>query len=386
MIAVAGKPVLERQIETLSCQGIKDFTLAVGHMSDVIRDYFADGSRLGVHIDYLVEDEPLGTGGALGWLAGTPDPLLVVNGDILFDVDIARFEQFHRQHGGLSTVFTHPNDHPYDSALLQTNNKHQVTQWITKESPRGWFQNRVNAGLHILEPELVQGLVPAKKDLDRDVLKPLIGSGKLFAYDSPEYVKDMGTPDRLTAVEEDLAAGVLEARSLRNKQKALFLDRDGTLNRSAGFLSSIDNLVLIDGMAEYVAAANRAGYLVIVITNQPVIARGELSWEGLQLIHAKLETLLGDRGAYLNDIFVCPHHPDAGFPGERAEYKCVCECRKPKPGLLFQAAERYNIDLAASFMVGDHNRDKMAAQSAGCGFIWATQAVTTGFRPPRKQT
>lgn len=103
-----------------------------------------------------------------------------------------------------------------------------------------------------------------------------------------------------------------------------------------------------------------------MVTNQPVIARGECSFEELERIHHKLETLLGEKGAYLDDIYFCPHHPDFGFEGERKEYKKICECRKPAPGMLLKAASDYNIDLSKSWMVGDGKRDVEAGINAGC--------------------
>ena len=111
---------------------------------------------------------------------------------------------------------------------------------------------------------------------------------------------------------------------------------------------------------------NESGYLVIVVTNQPVIARGEVSLEELQEIHNKMETLLGKEGAYLDDILFCPHHPDKGFQGERSEYKIECDCRKPKPGLLLEAAKKFNIDMKQSWMIGDTESDLQAGLNAGC--------------------
>lgn len=97
-----------------------------------------------------------------------------------------------------------------------------------------------------------------------------------------------------------------------------------------------------------------------------MIARGEVTWQNLRCIHDKLETLLGQAGAYVDHIYICPHHPDRGFLGEVEEYKTVCSCRKPKPGLLLQAAEEYNIDLTKSWMVGDSPQDIVAGMAAGC--------------------
>lgn len=205
-----------------------------------------------------------------------------------------------------------------------------------------------------------------KTDLDRDILKKLIAEGELYAYDSPEYVKDMGTPERYHEVIGDIRSGKVEQRNLKNKQKAIFLDRDGTINVYKGFLRKLEELELIPGATEAIRKINRSGYLAIVITNQPVIARGEVTFEGLQEIHNKMETLLGQEGAYIDDIFLCPHHPHKGYEGERPEYKVACECRKPKPGLLLQAAEKYNINLEQSWMVGDSISDMEAGTAAGC--------------------
>ena len=188
----------------------------------------------------------------------------------------------------------------------------------------------------------------------------------MFCYDSPEYVKDMGTPDRYKQVSRDFETGVVTAKNLKNKQKAIFLDRDGTINKYVGFLRDIADFELLPGVAEAIRKINESGYLAIVITNQPVIARGEVTWDQLQEIHNKMETLLGKEGAYLDGIYFCPHHPDKGFKGEIAELKFDCDCRKPKPGLFIRAAEDFNIELSESWMVGDGKNDVLAGKNAGC--------------------
>ncbi len=205
-----------------------------------------------------------------------------------------------------------------------------------------------------------------KVDLDRQMLKPLCGTGQMVCYDSPEYVKDMGTPDRFHQVEADFRNGIVQARNLRNKQKAIFLDRDGTINQYVGFLRDIHEFELIEGVADAIKLINQSEYLAIVVTNQPVIARGEVSWDYLNDIHKKMATLLGKAGGYVDGIYICPHHPDKGFEGERPEYKINCSCRKPKPGLLMQAAKDFNIDLSKSYMIGDSENDVAAGEAAGC--------------------
>ena len=390
MIKVEGIPVLEREIECLKSQGFGDIILTVSHLGNIIMDYFGDGSGnspatgkpFGVHIDYYFEKEPLGNAGALFKIKDrlTSD-FLLLNADAMFDVDFNRFVDFHRKHGGLVTLFTHPNSHPYDSGLIIANKNGSVEKWLTREDERPtYYKNRVNAGLHVINSKVLElvginadsvGKVgvdgkPVKVDLDRQLLKPLAGTGKMFCYDSPEYVKDMGTPERYYSVCKDCKEGRILAKNLKNKQKAIFLDRDGTINKYVGFLRNIDDFELVDGVAEAIRKINESGYLAVVVTNQPVVARGEVSFEELEEIHNKMETLLGKEGAYLDAIYYCPHHPHKGYEGERPELKIDCDCRKPKPGMLLKAAADFNIDLSRSWMVGDGENDIKAGINAGC--------------------
>lgn len=387
MIRIQDKPVLEHEILCLREQGFTDMIITVSHLAQHIMDYFGDGSRFGVKIEYFVEEQPLGNAGALFKLREQlTEDFLLLNADSVFDIDFNRFVSYHKEKGGLVTLFTHPNSHPYDSGLVTADENGAVQTWLTKEDVRPqWYRNRVNAGLHVIHPsvldmvgidpatvgELVDGK-PVKVDLDRQILKPLCGSGKMFCYDSPEYVKDMGTPDRYEAVCRDFVQGRVEAKNLQRKQKAVFLDRDGTINRYVGFLREIDDFVLLPGAAEAIKKINALGYLAIVVTNQPVIARGEVTYSQLQQIHNKMETLLGMEGAYLDGIYYCPHHPHKGYAGEIPELKFDCQCRKPKPGLLLQAARDFNIDLAGSWMVGDSENDILAGLAAGCKTVRIT--------------
>lgn len=381
MIPIQGKPVLEHEIECLRSQGFTDIIITVSHLAGHIMNYFGDGSSFGVNISYYVEEQPLGNAGALLKLRSElTEDFLLLNADAVFDIDFNRFTAYHREKGGLVTLFTHPNSHPYDSGVLIADKNGAVERWLTKEDVRPqWYRNRVNAGLHVLSPKVLDmcgisadevgcerdGKI-IKADLDRQILKPLCGSGKMFCYDSPEYVKDMGTPDRYEAVCADFAAGRVTARNLKHRQRAVFLDRDGTINKYVGFLRDIDDFELEEGAAQAVKLINASGCLAIVATNQPVIARGEVTFGELAEIHNKMETLLGQEGAYLDGIYFCPHHPHKGFEGEIPELKFDCECRKPKAGMLLKAAEELNIDLSRSWMVGDGENDILAGKAAGC--------------------
>ena len=382
MIKIEGKPVLEREIECLRNQGFTDIIITVSHLAEHIINHFGDGTSFGVKIEYFIEETPLGNAGALYKLRDKLDEdFLLLNADSIFDIDFNRFVDYHKAKGGLVTLFTHPNSHPYDSGVLIADENGAVDTWLTKEDVRPkWYRNRVNAGLHVINPKVLDMLnIDAeligtedssgkivKVDLDRQILKPLCGTGKMFCYDSPEYVKDMGTPDRYEAVCVDYREGRVQAKNLKNKQKAIFLDRDGTINKYVGFLRNIDDFELLDGVSDAIKTINSLGYLAIVITNQPVIARGEVTYDKLNEIHNKMETLLGAEGAYLDGIYYCPHHPHKGYEGEIPELKIECECRKPKPGMILKAADDFNIDLSQSWFVGDGENDIAAGKAAGC--------------------
>ena len=377
MIRIGDMPVLEHEIMCLRDQGFCDLIITVCHLGHIIMDYFGDGSKLspvtgnpfGVHIEYFVEEQPLGNAGALFKIRDKlTEDFLLLNADAVFDIDFNRFVEYHKQKGGLVTLFTHPNSHPYDSGLIIANNNCAVEQWLAKEDERPkYYRNRVNAGIHVISPKVLECKIDTPQiDLDRQLLKPLAGTGKMFVYDSPEYVKDMGTPDRYETVCRDFMNGTVQAKNLKQKQKAIFLDRDGTINKYIGFLRNINDFDLIDGVSDAIKKINNSGFLAIVVTNQPVIARGEVTFGELQEIHNKMETLLGLDGAYLDGIFFCPHHPHKGYDGEIEELKIDCECRKPKPGMLFKAAECFNIDLSESWMIGESENDIAAGIAAGC--------------------
>ena len=390
MIKIQGKPILEHEIECLRSQGFTDIIITVSYLGNVIVDYFGDGSGIsastgkpfGVKIQYYFEEQPLGNAGALIKIKNKlDDDFLLLNADVLFDIDINRMLRAHQNSGALATILTHPNSHPYDSGLIVSDNDNVVLQWLTKEYVRPeYYKNRVNAGIHILSPKVLEGLPVSadmlgtkdengktiKLDLDRDILRPLAGTGKLCCYDSTEYVRDMGTPERYKAVCKDYVSGIVTGRNLKNPQKAIFLDRDGTINRYVGFLRDIDDFELIDGVSQAIASINQSEFLSIVVTNQPVIARGEVTEDELSEIHFKMETLLGKDGAYIDDIYYCPHHPHKGYEGEIEALKIDCACRKPKPGMLLQAAKDHNIDLVESWMIGDSENDILAGKAAGC--------------------
>lgn len=369
LLELNGKPMMQWQIESLIEYGIRDFIFIIGHLGEKIKEYFGDGSKWNVTISYIQEMEPLGSAGALFYakemLAGK-DAILIF-GDVMFNLDWNRFITYHEEKKSTVTLLAHPNAHPYDSDLLITDADGMVTGVDSKNSVRNYnYKNIVNAGLSIFRNELLNKLTEAKKvDFELQLVKPLMENHNVYAYNTPEYVKDAGTPERFRKVSEEQTNGLWSAKCLRNKQKAIFLDRDGTINVLKGFLKKEENFELLPGVAEAIKRINSSEYLAIVATNQPVIARGECTFEELDHIHTKLETLLGKEGAFVNDIFFCPHHPHKGYEGEISELKIDCDCRKPKIGMLLKAAEKYNLDLKKSWYIGDTTVDIQTGINAG---------------------
>ena len=380
MVPVDGKPLLEYQVEKLKTYGIKKIVMIVGHLGEKIVDHFKEGKDFGVEIDYIFEKEPLGTAGAFYYLKDKIDAkdFMLVFGDVFFDIDFDRMEDFHFKNSALTTLLAHPNGHPYDSDLIRTDDTGRVIGFDSKHNVRDyWYDNMVNAGMYIINRKLLDLVKePVKTDFEKDILANQVKLGaNIYAYHTPEYVKDAGTVDRINATVEELKSGLIQSKNLKNKQRAIFIDRDGTINVSKGFISKADDLELIPGTIDAIKAINKSGALAIVITNQPVIARGECSFEELHNIHNKLKTLLGEKGAFVDDIFYCPHHPDKGFEGEVPELKFDCECRKPKTGMIDEAVKKYNIDLSKSYMVGDSTMDLETARNAGIKSV----LVDTGF-------
>ena len=380
MTPILGKPLLQYQIELCANQGITDIQILVGYCSEAIKEYFTDGSFFGVKINYHQETELLGTAGALlDVLDSLNDDFIVIYGDTFLNIDLISLCSFHFSKKADVTLFLHPNSHPQDSDLIEINSKLSVTNIHTyPHSPFLPKRNLVNAGLYIIKKSILRNVkISSKKpDIAKNLFPKLLKIGaSLCGYVSTEYIKDMGTPDRLDFVEKDIISGKVEALSRKSQKRAFFLDRDGVINREVGHLKSISQFELIPGVGKSIKKINNAGILVIVITNQPVIARGELSEKNLRIIHNKMDTLLGNEGSYVDAIYYCPHHPDSGFEGEVYKLKKECKCRKPSPGLLFQAVDELNISLEKSWMVGDSSSDILAANQAGVQSI----LVKTGF-------
>jgi histidinol-phosphate phosphatase family protein len=378
LIKIAGKPLLQYQLELLKSQGFKQILILTNHLAEKIQRFCGNGSKFGVSINCVKEDSPMRTAGAVKLIEKylTTD-FLVIYGDEMMNVDFSRLLKFHNQqkkiHKNLAgTVVVHPNDHPLDSNLVEVSQANLVKKFLTKPHPQNkFFQNLASTPVYILTPKIFKYIgknVPT--DFGRQIFpKVLKQGGALAAYKTPEYIKDIGTPGRLKEVSLAVKSGQFAKSSLKTKRPAIFLDRDGVINKEVGDLHRLQDLELLPGAAEAVKKINRSGFYAVVITNQPAVAKGFCSFDYMLEIHRKLETLLGRSGAYLDRLYFCPHHPEKGFAGENKKYKIVCNCRKPKTKMIRDAVHDLNIDLDKSVFVGDRTSDAELARRVGIKFI-----------------
>lgn len=370
LISIDGVPLLQHQILLLKKFGIDNVVLLVNHAADNVKRFLDRNSSFGIRIELLDDGHPRGTSGAvLASLDRLNERFVVLYGDTLLNVDLGRFFAAHMQSGADATLFLHPNDHPADSDLVEISDDGWVTAFRPYPHDTAYcYANLVNAALYVLEKQALAKWTEFKtpSDFGKDLFPAMLTTGaRLKGYVSFEYVKDIGTPARLATAEEQLRSGVVARASLTQKQKAVFLDRDGTLNIHRGFIRRADDFDLIPNAGEAVKLLNKCEYRVVVVTNQPVIARGETTFEEMRKIHAKLAMRLGECGAFLDAIYVCPHHPESGFSKEVVALKIDCGCRKPKTGMIDRAASDLNLDLSQSWLIGDTSMDMETAARAG---------------------
>jgi histidinol-phosphate phosphatase family protein len=380
LIPVGGKPLLVHQIELAKRYGFADMVIFACYRPDLIEAELKDGRQWGVTVRYEVEKSPLGTAGAvLAGLDSLAEQFLVFYGDTMVNVDLGRIWERHVSEQADATLLLHPNDHPLDSDLVEMDESGWITAFHNRPHPADhFFQNLVNAGLYVINKEAMARWAKEVRPMDfgKDLFPAMLRAGhRLFGYNTPEYIKDIGTPERYDRVSAEYTSGVIARSSLQTPQAAVFLDRDGTLNREVDGVTCPEKLELLPGIAEAIHELNHNGIRAVVISNQPFVAKGFCREADVQAVHNKLETLLGKEHAFLDRIYYCPHHPEKGFAGERAELKIECDCRKPAIGMIQRAGKELNIDLARSWVIGDTTTDLQTAKNAGVKSI----LVRTGY-------
>ncbi|MFZ4854803.1 MAG: HAD-IIIA family hydrolase [Desulfuromonadaceae bacterium] len=382
LIDLCGMPLLERQIRHVKHYGFNQVLVLVNYRAESIVDFCQSNDNWGLDIQCIDDGKPLGTAGSILKIYDKlEDEFLVMYGDTMLDVDLHRFYSYHSSDiNSAATLFLHPNDHPHDSDLVDINDLGCITAFYPyPHDPSVFYPNLVNAALYWVRKaplEKWRGISESNYDFGKQLFPEMLVKGLLLrGYKSPEYIKDCGTPKRIDSVCADFLSGKIGRAVLNQEQMAVFIDRDGTINREVDHLNSADQLELLPNVERAIRRLNFSEYRICVVTNQPVVARGECSREDLHNIHNKLETLLGLEGAYFDRIFYCPHHPDKGFPNEIPELKIDCNCRKPKTGLIDTAVAELNISRSRSWMIGDSTTDILTASRAGIKSI----LVETGY-------
>ncbi len=380
LLPVAGVPIILRQMRLLRREGVTRLSVLAGHLGDRLRPALEpEAAALGLALEVVVEPRPLGTAGCLAALDPGTQETLIVYGDMLLDIALAPLREFHRRKDALLTVVAHPNDHPRSSDLIVERDG-LMREILPHGQPRRHdHRNLVPGGVYLAAPAFFAALEPgAKADMIDDLFPRLLAAGAPIAiYNTPEYLRDVGSPARHALAERDLQAGRVEALNPAQPRPAIFFDCDGVLNEEPGDpgVVAADQVRTIAGAGAALRRAREAGLLTVAVTNRPQVAKGMVTFEGLDHILGRLEALLAEDGGVLDRIYFCPHHPESGFAGEIAALKIRCECRKPRTLLLRQALAELPIDRRRSMLIGDSLRDIGAARGIG---IWA-YGVRTGY-------
>jgi len=356
LVKLNGKPVLEHLVEWAKESGITEVVFLTGHLADKIKNHFGDGSKFGIKIEYSNEDMPLGSGGAIKnarkFVNGT---FAYISGDLYTEVNLKKMIQSHKNKNAIMSVLLHKSNHPQDSDILQINDNEEVVKFISKHDDHTGAGEMGNAGLAIMEPEVFDYMKEDVFTFETYLYPKLINSDKfVHGYVSEEYTRDIGTFERL-----------LKTEKYMNAEGAIFLDRDGVINKDKGFTHKFKDFELYPKVKEALRKLAKANKRTIIVSNAPVVGRGICTEDEFRIFHYKYINYLREIGGKIDRAYHCFHHPYKG----KGKYKKFCYCRKPKPGMLLQAAEDFPINFKKSWMVGDKRSDIKAGQMVGARTI-----------------
>ncbi|MBR6785628.1 MAG: D-glycero-beta-D-manno-heptose 1,7-bisphosphate 7-phosphatase [Clostridia bacterium] len=354
---VGGRPFLEYLLDYLYANGVHRAIISTGYMAEKIED--AVGRRYrGMCVDYCREDMPLGTGGAIKKALGMckEDYAVVINGDTFYDVDLFEMQKAHEKGGCPVTMAAKLLKNVERSGYLETANG-RLTGFCEKGATG---EGLINGGIYFIDKNALDCINDEKFSFEKRVLEMILLPVNIF--ESEAYFIDIGIPEEFARAnsEKDLLIS-------KRKRRAVFLDRDGTLNKDTGHLYRIEDFEFLPDADKAFAAIKKKGYLAIVITNQAGIAKNLYKPEDADALHGYIDSALCKEHSVIADgYYYCPHHPEAVLD----EYRTVCNCRKPEPGLILQAVSDFaasgiEIDLQNSFTVGNRRSDLLAGINAG---------------------
>lgn len=350
MLPVGGKAFVEYLIWNLKRHGICQVLFSIGYLAEQFSSHFGTGAKFGVQVEYSIEQEPLGTGGALKLARQKLDSVfLVINGDTLFDINYLDLMLVAKRNESLATMALRVVDDTARYGRVGLEGERITTFYEKGASGLGV----ISAGIYLLQRESMSRLPSGPSSLENDLFPVLAQEGKLFGKTYRGLFIDIGLPETLAQ------ANALAPAWFR--KPVLFLDRDGVINIDYGYVHQPANFSWIEGAPETIKWFNDNGYLVIVLTNQAGIGRGYYTEEQFLQFTAWINQQLAGKGAHIDATYYCPHHPEAG----KGKYLRSCECRKPLPGLIDQAVSEWEIDLQKSVLIGDKEKDILAGRARG---------------------
>ena len=370
LVEINNVSILFRIAEEVKISGIDDLIILLGYKHYCFDDEInriKKVLKLNVYIN--IEDNPSGECGAI-WdfkKVFNYEYLLFINGDIVFNVDFKRLFSFTERLSSKFTLVTHTTTHPEDSDLVRAPNGSQITDFIFKDGVNNSQKIAFlgNTGISFFKTEILKKVKKNETNLKPNIFKHLayeyfLSGGRVFSYNTSEYIKDMGTPERIIKVKKAILEKKIEKKCYRNKQKCLFLDRDNTLIEcgESEYILSKDRVKIKDQNVKSILKVAKDFDLIIVVTNQPQISMGLISFDELYDINSLLINQLLDLGLLVDEVVFCPHHPHGGFSSEITFLKKDCFCRKPSPGLFLEQSISKNIDLQESLFIGDSKRDE----------------------------
>lgn len=356
MVEFHGKPFLEYLVEMLRDQGFRRILMLLGFLPQIIQDYFGDGRRWDLQIDYSVSDVEDLTARRIQLAEPHLDPcFLLMYCDNYWPMDMDKmWKRFVRAKvPAMVTIYSNRDAHTKDTVRVDDDG--YVTVFDRSRTTPGL--QGVEISYAILTKSVLQLLPKEDALLEAAVYPRLASERKLLAYMTDHRYYSVGSLERLPLTEVFLA-----------RRPTVILDRDGVLNKrplKAEYVRSWDEFKWLPGAREALRLLKQAGYRVIVISNQAGVARGVMTESDLAQIHERMSLELDQAGGQIDGIYYCPHNWGDG-----------CECRKPNPGMLFQAQRDFHLDLSRTLLIGDDERDGQAAEAAGCPSVLVSDQLS----------
>jgi len=387
MLPVGGKPILQHTIELLKKHGITKAIFVAGYKADVVKEFF-EGKDWGIETEVFIEPELVGTAGAMPLLNDKlDDNFLMVYGDVFIDFDVTTMIADHEHHQALATFLTGPSTHPWDSDLIQTNKEGTITEFVGKKEhdPEKNYLNIGNRACYVINKNILAYIPEGKADFMKHVFPAALAAGetlRVHTLSPGDFVRDMGKPERFPIVEKYLRDRAARENAIRHPKQitCVLLDRDGVINKEVNLLRRVEDIEILPGVREAFELFKEHKITTVIITNQPVIARGLATVETVEQIHATISDAVGGWDA----LYLCPHHPETQYGDGILELRRGCDCRKPGIGMIMQAREDLGLDLAECAMIGDSFRDVEAGKNAGVRTIFINTgkgAVKDDMRP-----